>query len=76
MFSHRERHGRALWGGSVLKPFNLPRTLRSARYQTTGRGHWQTFAPPLPPDAAQRACRKTSYQPAFPTNSSFSVVHF
>src|SRR5690554_4702141 len=44
MFSHRERHGRALWGGSVLKPFNLPRTLRSARYQTTGRGHWQTLA--------------------------------
>src|SRR5690554_2533408 len=44
MFSHRERHGPALWGGSVLKPFNLPRTLRSARYQATGRGHWQTLS--------------------------------
>ncbi|MFY0666386.1 MAG: hypothetical protein JXQ97_17340 [Natronospirillum sp.] len=38
----------------MLKPFNLPRTLRSARYQATGRGHWQTFAPSLSPDAAQR----------------------
>src|SRR5690554_4170316 len=32
--------------------------LQGNHYQATGRGHWQTFAPPLSPDAAQRRVKQ------------------
>lgn len=32
--------------------------LRGNHYQATGQGHWQTFAPPLPPEAAQRRIKQ------------------
>jgi len=32
--------------------------LRGTDYQAIGRGHWQTFAPPLSPDAAQRRVKQ------------------
>ncbi|RUO33750.1 contractile injection system protein, VgrG/Pvc8 family [Aliidiomarina soli] len=32
--------------------------LQGPHYQGTGRGHWQTFAPPLPPEAAARRVKQ------------------